>query len=189
MKAKSKYEFSFDTMTASALSAYNPRVEILKSGYNYPLYTLFLDSIKVNTTAEYPFQLWWARGHSNKNSLKNAKIRFNYITDQFSGGYEIITCNWLELKEVGGSYSEIPTDGLLLGTIPCDSFVDVVLKMECPDCALTRGTAYFNITLTGDYIEPVYGGPPTFGDGSQYYTGEADDYLSSTFICRAYVIE
>lgn len=186
--AKKPYAFSFKTETGSSYAASSAEVEILLSGYSWPLRTLFLDYLRVGTANEYNFELWWARGQSGKNPLRNAKIRAEYITTQFDGGHEVVTCDWLSCTIDGGDVQTINETPVDLGDMPCDSKLDVALTVTCRDCSLTRGLVFFRLIITGDYKESLYGAPVVYGDGSQYFEGEQDDYTSNTFISRLYVV-
>lgn len=188
VEAKKRYEFSFRVMTGAELVGAVPKVEFLVAGYSWPLWTLFLDNIKVDSINEYPFQLWWARGIKNKNTLQNAKLAIENIDATFAGGSEVVECSWVSCKVGGGSFKAIPTAGLLLGDIPCDSYLDITLRIVCRDCSLTRGLVLFNLYIKGDYKEPVYGGPVVFGDGSRYYAGAGDDYVLAPVVSRLQVI-
>lgn len=185
--AKKPYTFSFKTKTGSGYVASSSEIEILLSGYSWPLRTLFLDFLRVGTSNMYNFDIWFARGHSGKNPLRNTKIKAEYIDTQFANGYEVITCDWLSLKVEDGAYQTVNETPLLLGDMPCDSKLSVSLKVECRDCSLTRGLVYFKLVFSGDYTESVYNSIG-YGDGSQYFSGDCDDYRSPNFIARLYVV-
>lgn len=186
--AKKPYEFSFKTQTDEDYTATDPSVEIKIPGYSFPLRTLFLDYISVGGTNEYQLQLWAARGMTGKGTLKNAKIKAEYIDTQDSGGYEVVTCDWISCKVNGGEYGTVNETPLALGDIPCDSKLDITLKVECRDCSLTRGLVFFRLIISGDYKEAVYGDSIVYRDGSRYHVGEHDDYRSIDFISRLYVV-
>ena len=186
--AKKPYEFSFKTQTDEDYAATDPSVEIKIPGYSFPLRTLFLDYISVGGTNEYQLQLWAARGMTGKGTLKNAKIKAEYIDTQDSGGYEVVTCDWISCKVNGGEYGTVNETPLALGDIPCDSKLDITLKVECRDCSLTRGLAFFKLIITGDWKEANYSDSIVYRDGTQYHSGIYDDYTSISFICRLYVV-
>ena len=186
--AKKPYEFSFKTQTDEDYTATDPEIEFKISGYSFPLRTLFLDYIPVGGSNEYPLELWWARGLTGKGTLKNAKIKAEYIDTQDSGGYEVVTCDWISCKVNGGEYGTVNETPLALGDIPCDSKLDITLKVECRDCSLTRGLVFFRLIISGDYKEAVYGDSIVYRDGSRYHVGEHDDYRSIDFISRLYVV-
>lgn len=189
IEAKKPYAFSFKTQSAKGYAATESSVEFKIPGYPFPIRTLFLDYIAVDGVNEYPLQLWWARGLLGKGTLKNAKIKAEYIDTQYSGGYEVVTCNWISYKINDGEYKTINETPVLLGDIPCDSYLDLLLKVECRDCSLTRGLVFFKLNISGDYREAIYGDSIVYQDGSQYHAGEQDDYQSIDFICRLYVVE
>jgi len=186
--AKKPYTFSFKTKTGSSYTATSSEIEILLSGYSWPLRTLFLDYLRVGTSNVYNFELWWARGQVGKKPLKNAKIKAEYVNTQFSGGYEVVTCDWLTCSIDGGAEQTINATPLDLGDMPCDSKLDIELTVDCRDCSLTRGLVFFRLIVTGDYQEALYGAPVVYGDGTQYFEGTMDDYESNNFICRLYVV-
>ena len=189
IEAKKPYEFSFKTQTDEDYAATDPEIEFKISGYSFPLRTLFLDYIAVGGTNIYPLELWWARGKTGSGTLKNAKIRAEYINTQDSGGFEIINCGWLSCKVGDGEYNTVNDTPLFLGDLPCDSKFDLTLKVECRDCSLSRGLIFFKLIITGDQFESVYGGPTVYRDGKLYHSGIYDDYSSQEFICRLYVAE
>lgn len=189
IEAKKPYEFSFSTITGATYAMQEAEVELLISGYSFPLRTLFLDYIKVGTANEYNFQIWWARGLSGKNSLKNVKIKAEYIDTQYPNGFEVVTCEWLSIKINDGEYQTVSGTPANLGDMPCDSKLNVTLKVNCRDCSLTRGLAFFKLIITGDWAESLYGGPAVYRDGACYHSGFYDDYSSDPFICRLYIVE
>lgn len=188
IEAKKPYEFSFKTQTDEDYAATDPEIEFKISGYSFPLRTLFLDYIPVGGSNEYPLELWWARGLTGKGTLKNAKIKTEYIDTQDSGGYEVVTCDWISCKVNGGEYGTVNETPLALGDIPCDSKLDIILKVECRDCSLTRGLAFFKLIIQGDWKEAIYSDSITYQDGSLYHAGLQDDYRSIDFISRLYVV-
>ncbi|MCK5615093.1 hypothetical protein KAR91_75215 [Candidatus Pacearchaeota archaeon] len=185
--AKKPYTFSFKTKTGSSYVASSSEIEILLSGYSWPLRTLFLDYLRVGTSNVYNFELWWARGQSGKNPLKNAKIKAEYTNTQFAGGYEVVTCDWLSIKIDGGASQTVNATPLDLGDMPCDSKLNLELTVDCRDCSISRGLIFFRLIVTGDYQESLYSSVG-YGDGSQYFEGAMDDYQSPNFIARLYVI-
>ena len=189
IEVKKPYAFSFTTQTGADYSITNPEVELLIPGYSRPLRTLFLDYLPVGNTNEYLFQLWWARGLYGRNTLKNVKIQAQYINTLDSGGYEVVTCDWLSCKVGSGIYQTVNETPLVLGDILCDSKLDITLRVECRDCSLTRGLVFFRLVFTGDYHEPVYGGTVVYRDRSIYHSGLFDDYRSNDFICRMLIAE
>jgi hypothetical protein len=186
--AKKPYEFNFDIQTGSLYSATTAELELLVSGYANPIRTLFLDYLQVGGENEYTFQLWWARGLVNKNTLKNAKIKAEYINTLDSGGYEVVTCDWLSCKVGTGDYSTVNETALTLGDVLCDSKLDITLKINCRDCSITRGLVFFKLIFTGDYKESIYGETVVYRNGAVYHSGLFDDYTSNEFICRLYVV-
>lgn len=186
--AKKPYSFSFKTQTGSSYAAATSEIEILLSGYTWPLRTLFLDYLRVGTSNVYNFELWWVRGQSGKNSLKNAKIKAEYTTTQFAGGYEVVTCDWLTCRVNGGAEQTINETFADLGNMPCDSKLDIELTVDCRDCSLTRGLVFFKLIIVGDSKEAIYGAPIVYGEGTQYFEGEYDNYTADNFICRLYVV-
>lgn len=189
IEAKKPYEFSFNTQTNTGYSATSVEVELLVPGYSRPLRTLFLDYLKVGNIAEYSFELWWSRGLSGKNPLRNAKIKAEYIDAQYSNGFEVVTCDWLSAKVNDGVFQTVNETPANLGDIPCDSKFDVTLKVNCRDCSLTRGLVFFRLIVTGDFQEAMYGAPVVYRDGSLYHSALQDDYTSKNFVCRLYVVE
>ena len=187
--AKKPYEFSFKTQSAEGFAATEPSVEFKIPGYSFPIRTLFLDYIAVGGINEYQLELWWARGLIGKDGLKNVKIKAEYIDTQYSGGYEVVTCNWLSCAINDGEYNTINETPLFLGDIQCDSHLKFNLKVECRDCSLTRGIVFFKLSISGDYKESIYGDKIVYQDGSRYHAGEQDDYQSIDFISRLYVVE
>ena len=189
IEAKKPYSFSFNIRTGLNYAMPEPEIEILVPDSSFPMRTLFLDYLKVGTTNTYDFQLWWARGLSGKDPLRNAKIKAEYIDTRYANGYEVVTLNWISLKVGDGEYNTVNEEGLLLNDIPCDSKIDIALRVECRDCSFTRGLAFFRLIVTGDFREALYGGPIIYRDGSNYHSGEFDDYQSDNFICRLYIVE
>jgi hypothetical protein len=189
IEAKKPYSFSFNTQTGLDYAMSDPEIEILVADSIFPMRTLFLDYIKVGTANEYLLNLWWARGIYGQNPLRNAKIKAEYVDTQYSNGYEIITCDWLSLKIGEGEYQTLNETPVNLGDMPCDSMLDITLKANCRDCSLTRGIAFFKLSISGDYSEAIYGGPAIYRDGKLYHSGLHDDYQSPDFICRSYIVE
>ena len=187
--AKKPYEFSFKTQTDEGYAATTPAVEFKVAGYSFPLRTLFLDYVQVGgDVAEYPLQLWWSRGLTGKGTLKNAKIKAEYVNNSNEGGHEVVTLDWLSCKVEDGDYQTVNETAVTLGDIPCDSYMDVTLKVECRDCSLSRGLIFFKLIITGDWRESIYGDSIVYRDGSQYHVSELDDFQSIDFISRLYVV-
>lgn len=188
IEAKKPYSFSFTVNKGLSNVATSPETELLIPGYSWPLRTLFLDYLRIGDSNEYSFELWWARGHTGKNPLKNVKIKAEYINTNFQNGYEVVTCNWLSCKIDDGGYQTVNETPLVLGDMPCDSKLNLTLKVDSRDCSLTRGLVFFRLVFTGDYKESLYGSPIVYRDGSQYFEGDIDDYTSNNFICRLYIV-
>ena len=186
--AKKPYEFSFKTQTDEDYTATDPEIEFKISGYSFPLRTLFLDYIPVGGSNEYQLQLWWARGLIGRGTLKNVKIKAAYMDTQFSGGYEVVTCDWVSCKINSGEYNTVNETPLDLGDIPCDSYLGITLKVECRDCSLSRGLVFFKLIIQGDFREAIYGDSIVYQDGSTYHSGLHDDYQSIEFVSRLYVV-
>lgn len=188
IEAKKPHEFSFKTQSAEGYAATIPSVEFKVPGYSFPLRTLFLDYISVGSSNEYQLELWWARGLIGKGTLKNAKIKAEYIDTSNAGGHEVVTLNWISIKVGDGEYQTVNETALLLDDILCDSKLDVTLKVECRDCSVSRGLIFFKLIITGDWKESIFGGPTVYRDGKLYHSGLQDDYKSIDFICRLYVV-
>ena len=188
IEAKKPYEFSFKTQGEEGYAATEPSVEFKIPGYNFPLRTLFLDYISVGSSNEYTLQLWWARGLIGKGTLKNAKIKAEYIDTGNQGGFEVVTLDWISVKVGDGEYKTVNETALLLEDILCDSYINVTLKVECPACAVSRGLIFFKLIIQGDFREANFGDSIVYQDGSVYHSGLFDDYQSIDFISRLYVV-
>ena len=95
---------------------------------------------------------------------------------------------WISCKVGEGEYQTVHETPLFLQDIPCDSKLDITLKVEARDCSISRGLVFFRLVFTGDYSEAIYGGPIVYQDGSCYHAGIFDDYRSKDFIARLYVV-
>jgi len=186
--AKKPHEFSFNTISGSNYAATSPQIEILTATGTYPLRTLFLDYITPGSENEYVFKLWFARGLGGGAALKNAKIKAEYINTSDAGGFEIVELGIISVKVGDGEYQTVSTTPLLLGDILADSYLDLSLKITIRDCTLSRGLIFFKLILTGDLKESLYSDKVVYGDGSQYFLAEVDDYTSNDFVCRLYIV-
>ncbi len=188
IEVKKPYSFSFTVNRGLGRAMVFPETELLVPGYSWPLRTLFLDYLRVGDSNEYNLELWWARGHIGKNPLRNTKIKAEYINTLYPNGYEVVTCNWLSCKIDDGEFRTVNETPLILGDMPCDSKLNITLKVDSRDCSITRGLVFFRLVFTGDCKESIYGAPVVYRDGSQYFEGSQDDYRSSNFLCRLYVV-
>jgi len=188
IEAIKPYNFSFNTVSGSSYAATSQQIEILTATGTYPLRTLFLDYIMPGSSNEYVFKLWFSRGISGGTTLKNAKIKAEYINVSDSGGFEIVTLEWISCKVGSGEYQAVSETPINLGDILCDSYLDITLKVTCRDCSLSRGLIFFKLIFTGDLRESIFGDKVVYNDGSRYFFGNVDDYESQAFVARLYVV-
>ena len=188
IEAKKPYEFSFTIMSdIDERKTYSPQVEFMLPSHDFPLRTLFLDWVTATGSPYiYDFNMWWARKYQVE-SLENARLYAEVVTDENPGGKEIVEEGWISAKVSEGNWATLNSDGyLLLGNFGTDTYKSIQLRVTVPAGHTTSGLAFIKLKITGALDQAFFGRGFVYTDGV-LYSGRDEVYIDS-FICRLYIV-